>query len=250
MKREWYDEFRATLKKREMKSAPRVRKLMRNAYRDVAKAYSHDKSPSEIASVFLQEAEVKEIYRQIYSDVYIGMGRWNGNKYLKQKNAFTDLVEYLRERAFTEADIEFFKKRGLVMSANREAIIKVIETLRTNPEFMESHESRLSKMLMREFRQLSKSQAAKIVRTEATNAANKAMLDSTQRLFPNRNFGKEWVSAKDSRTRSAHRIADGQKVVQGGQFFVGGELLDHPGAGKKAGNNIYCRCAVIPTRNA
>jgi len=249
MKRDWYPEFRDKLKNREKKSAPRVRKLMRSAYEGVADAYSHSKPAAEVAVEFLSELEVQDIYRQIYKDIYIGMGRWNASKYLTSKSPLTDLVDYLTGEAFRIADLQSFLKRGLITSANRLAIIKVIEKLRIDPDFIALNEAGAKKVLMKQFRNLSKNQAAMIVRTEATNAANRALLDSTKRLFPGIALRKEWVSAKDNRTRSAHRVANGQRVLESAQFFVGGEFLDHPGAGTKAENNIYCRCAVIPVRN-
>ena len=251
MKKEWYGEFRETLKRREGKSAPKVRNLLRNSYKRVVEDYSHAITPERLADNFINnEGEWKEVYRRIYKDVYVGMGVWNTRKYMQKKGLFEDVVEYLTGQGLTRADTEFFIKRQLVFSSNRNAIIKVISAFRESPDFLLLNESAAKKFLLREFRELSKVQAAKIVRTEATNAANKALLDSTKRLFPTRTFRKEWVSARDGRTRTSHARANGQRVLMTGQFFVGGELLDHPGAGLKPENNIYCRCAVIPARDA
>ena len=250
MKREWFEEFRDKLKNREKKSAPKVRKLLKSNYSKVAKGYSHEKTATEIADQFLtSDEDLQNVYRQIYKDVYVGMARWNVRKYGIQKSPFSDLMEYIQKRAFVQADLESFIKRGLIRSANRAAIVRTIERLRTEPKFVETHERAASKMLMAEFRHLSKTQAAMIVRTEATNAANSALLESTKRMFPGRSFRKEWLAKIDGRTRNSHRSADGQQVQETGQFFVGGELLQHPGGGKRPENNIFCRCAVTLVRN-
>ena len=245
----WYEDFREKLKKVEAKSAPKVRKLLRANYQRVASAYSHDKTPEEIASKFLNQEDVFNLFRQIYRDVYISMGTWSGKRQLKQKTLLDDLLEYLSAEAVTRADIESLLKRDLFLSTNRDVIIRFITRIRENPEFLELHEQGAARFLMKEFRELSKFQSRRIIRTEATNAANRANLDTAQRLFPGQVFEKQWVSAKDGRTRDSHRRANGQKTSIGGQFFVGGELLPHPGAGSKAENNIFCRCAVIPVRN-
>ena len=248
MKKENYPEFRETLKKREMKTAPRVRKLLRSSYQRVSDAYSHSLPAEQIADNFIEEDDWTQVYRQIYKDIYVGMGVWNARLYLQKKTLFQDVLLFLQDQSINEADKQLFIKRQLIFSANRNAIIKAINTLRDDPTFLNSHEDGASRLLMREFRELSKNQARMIVRTEATNAANRAILASTQKIFPNRILRKEWISAKDGRTRTTHRQADGQKVLMSGQFFVGGELIDHPGAGVKPENNIYCRCAVTPVR--
>jgi len=51
---------------------------------------------------------------------------------------------------------------------------------------------------------------------------------------------------RDGEVRDAHSKADGQIVLVGQPFFVGGESLEFPGGGKDAANNINCRCATIP----
>jgi len=56
---------------------------------------------------------------------------------------------------------------------------------------------------------------------------------------------KEWIAAKDERTRIDHGAADGNLTDLHGSFIVGGERLAHPGdpAGSPE-NVINCRCAT------
>ena len=69
---------------------------------------------------------------------------------------------------------------------------------------------------------------------------------------------REWVSAKDDRTRTRDKNnrfehfrsfpagADGEKVAQDGKFKGTGEALDYPGDSKgSAGNTIRCRCVLV-----
>lgn len=73
----------------------------------------------------------------------------------------------------------------------------------------------------------------------ATYASDKAAEATGLRLL------REWVSAEDSRTRSSHVAADGQKVGMDEPFIVGGASLMRPGdpAGP-ASETIRCRCIV------
>jgi len=62
---------------------------------------------------------------------------------------------------------------------------------------------------------------------------------------PSEVMSKEWVAVLDSRTRSAHVFADGQRVSIDEVFEVDGEELMFPGdesRGASVGNIINCRC--------
>lgn len=61
---------------------------------------------------------------------------------------------------------------------------------------------------------------------------------------------KTWLATDDSRTRHAHREADGQTVGIDEQFTVMGEDLRFPGDPTgRLRNIINCRCTVIPEVN-
>lgn len=248
MKREWYDEFKETLIKREKKSIPKVRKSLKQWYEKVMKEYSHEKSAEELSSLFLDDDAIKAILEDMYVDIYVGMGRWNVKKYIEQKSELREIIAFLKERGLIFANIEALTRAELIKIASRNAIQKVIERLREDERFLLMNERSAVRELSKEFRELSRVQSTRIVRTEATKVANHSLLDSTVKLFPGKTLKKEWLSAKDSRTRYTHREADGQQVLQRKKFFVGGEFLDVPGSGVKPENNIGCRCAVIPVR--
>ena len=85
-----------------------------------------------------------------------------------------------------------------------------------------------------------------IARTEIISASNKGSLDGAKDTgIP---LKKEWLATMDNRTRDAHLIADGQKVLLDELFQVDGDALSYPGDftnGASAGNVINCRCTQI-----
>ena len=103
------------------------------------------------------------------------------------------------------------------------------------------------RILRQKFSQYSKSQAERLIRTESTNAANYATLQSATDMFGQDNLQKEWMTSVDGRERPAHRGADGQIVDFKERFLVGGEQLFNPGdpAGS-ARNVVNCRCSTAP----
>jgi uncharacterized protein with gpF-like domain len=90
-------------------------------------------------------------------------------------------------------------------------------------------------------------QAIRLIRTEGTNIANYATMQSAQSIFPASQLKKEWIASFDDRTRDAHAEADGQIVMQSDPFLVGGEQLLYPGDPAGSSENVInCRCSVAP----
>lgn len=87
--------------------------------------------------------------------------------------------------------------------------------------------------------------ATVIARTEVISAYNGGAYAAGTDLPGDVVTGMQWIATQDSRTRPAHRAADGQVVAKGDTFTVGGEELRYPGdpAGRP-GNTINCRCAL------
>lgn len=115
------------------------------------------------------------------------------------------------------------------------------------PEFQVMGEDAAGRILRKKFREMSVSNAKRIIRTESVNAANYATNQSATDIFGKENLRKEWIATNDERTRIDHARADGQVVGMDEQFLVGGEELSHPGDSKgSAGNVINCRCTNAP----
>lgn len=89
----------------------------------------------------------------------------------------------------------------------------------------------------------SESRAATVARTEIIAASNAGALAEV--LATGAVAKKTWLATMDSRTREAHRLADGQSVSVNNMFVVDGELLDFPGDPQgEPGNVVNCRCTL------
>ena len=145
-------------------------------------------------------------------------------------------------------------QRVTLVSATAQATLtNTIRQFMADPVFMSSGEVVQSKMLRQKFDNLADYQARRIVRTEATNAANYATEQAAVNLFAGQDLTKTWRSGFDARVRDAHRAANGQVVPFNSKFSVGGESLQRPGdPNGSASNVINCRCSMIilPRENA
>lgn len=65
------------------------------------------------------------------------------------------------------------------------------------------------------------------------------------KIWKNYNKKIKWLTQRDGKVRAAHKKADGQIANKKGFFFVGGELMRHPGDGKILKNICNCRCYTM-----
>ena len=90
------------------------------------------------------------------------------------------------------------------------------------------------------------SDAMRIVRTEGNRINQQGRLDAGDEAVQNGcDLLKQWDATLDSRTREAHREADGQIVEWDEEFTVGGEKMKAPSIGGSAKNVINCRCQLL-----
>lgn len=93
---------------------------------------------------------------------------------------------------------------------------------------------------------ISQSDAIRIIRTEGNRINQQGRLDAGDVAIKNGcDLLKQWDATLDSRTREAHREADGQIVEWSEEFTVMGEKLEAPCIGGSASNVINCRCQLL-----
>lgn len=93
---------------------------------------------------------------------------------------------------------------------------------------------------------ISQSDAIRIIRTEGNRINQQGRLDVGDVAIKNGcDLLKQWDATLDSRTREAHREADGQIVEWSEEFTVMGEKLKAPCIGGSASNVINCRCQLL-----
>jgi len=86
--------------------------------------------------------------------------------------------------------------------------------------------------------------AARIAQTETIAALNQSALNA----YAEETFivGKEWLSALGETTRETHAAASGQVVAKDADFKVGTATGPAPAQLDEVGENVNCRCAIIP----
>ena len=249
----WQSAFERTLDKAE-----------RAAVRDFTKYYKTE--TDKAVNIMLQKNSINEQdllglftndgfgkrYEALYESIGLTFANWyakNFDKYLTKGVSPNQFQEPWRA-AFRNLGITTGAQRvTLVQNTAKKTLIKVFRQISNDPVFQSEGEAVRARMLRQQFDRYNKYQAERLVRTEATNAANYATMQSAQDIFPGADMQKEWISASDERVRSWHKTSNIEDTIVdfNKPFIVMGEELMRPGDPKGSAKNVInCRCSVAP----
>ena len=248
-KESWKGNFDKVLASSERKEFANARRYYEGEYIKAIDDFLKTGKSTGFDNLF-RVADFTEIYRQVYVNIGLKFAKWYSKNFDKVISKQTDVSGYddIWAERFNRVSQQIAAERvTLVQGTAKATLVNVFKRLSSDPEFMVMGEREASRILRQKFGQYSKSQAERLIRTESTNAANIATLQSATDMFGQDNLQKEWMTAVDGRERPAHRGADGQIVDFKERFLVGGEQLFHPGdpAGS-AKNVVNCRCSTAP----
>ena len=190
------------------------------------------------------------IYKQLYKNVGMRFAKWyvrNYKKYIKKTLSITDYEVFWEERFFNYGGQVGAARAIMVSNTARKTFMRIVQTFLTDPEFMMLGVPQQARILRRKFNHYAQFQAERVVRTEATNAANFGTMQSALTVFPGDEMKKEWIASFDDRTRDTHAAADSQVVNYNESFLVGSEYLNYPGDPSGSSTEVInCRCSVAP----
>ena len=256
VKDNWIDEFSNLLDKVENKEFKKALSFYKENYFKGVSRFLVEPKTTGYEDLFTNNG-----FTDIYVDTYRNIGTSFANWYAKSIGSLLkqqDVSDYndIWEAAFAEEGRRIAGNRvTLVSGTAKETLKKELKRFMQDPEFMASDVRTKARILRTRFNQYSNSQAQRLVRTEATNAANQGTMRSALDIYGANELQKEWISANDERVRDGHRTAGGKFIGSGrpsivdfnDKFVVNGEYLDRAGdpAGSAA-NVINCRCSIAP----
>ena len=245
----WADEFENELSKAERTSIKDFTEFYKAEYNDAIDLFLKVKAmTSASAQGFFQDNKYVGMYEGMYSKIGLQFANWysrNVEKYMPKADAGN--MQSIWANGFAFMGNQVAGQRVTMVSSTAQATLtNTLRQFMADPIFMSAGEKVQAKMLRQKFDYLADYQARRIVRTEATNAANYATEQAALNLFPGADMTKTWKSGYDARVRPAHQAANNQVVPFNSKFSVGGESLQRPGdPNGSASNVINCRCSMI-----
>lgn len=234
------------LNKAERKNITALSTYYRTQYRKTIPAIV-DSRPVNEYEIF-QFADMEKLLIDLYRNIGLQFALWYYNEfkdYTVKAEPNLDLFSQIWASDFGNFGKIYAGEQIRLLKGTALATIKrIIRRMFLTEEFQTAGATVRARMLQRQFDKLSYLQAERIVRTEATTAANYAIERSALTMYPAEQLKKRWVTSMDGREREWHGAANGQEVASNQPFIVGGEQLMRAGQGSGR-NRINCRCVTI-----
>ena len=243
--------FEKKLRASERKSIQEFQKYYQSQYDEATDMFIRQGSldNSDIQVLFTDD-KLMALYESLYEKIGTDFAKWyakNADKLIEKQFNISDYTSiWAQQFAFLGNKIGAMRV-SLVSGTAKKTLISVTQKIMRDKDLMSENAVVKAKVLKKEFKKYSKYQSERLVRTESTNAANYATLQSAKDVFAGKDLIKQWIAGYDARTRPAHQEANKQQVKFNEKFIVGGEMLNYAGdPNGSAGNVINCRCAVAP----
>ena len=183
-------------------------------------------------------------YKRVFQAIY----RSNEDKYDMNRKADAEAFVFGRSVDFESVVNTYFASRTLILEGisgrMAQRISNIIEQGRADNLTLQQ----IAGLVTKKFRQISRTRAALISRTETHNAASTAnhSYHATLAADIDVKMLKQWVATSDARTRSAHSAANGQTVDMSEDFIIGGSPMQFAGDSKGGARNVInCRCVIV-----
>ena len=242
----WQKAFESELKKAEKKQLAKVKRYYKDQYFKGVNSFLSDGQTT--FQLLFYTGDIIKIYRDLYEDIGLQFAKWYAKGFDKYIKKGVDSSQYVSQWQNTFAALGSAvgaERVTLVSGTAKATLVKITQQLMTDIDFQNSGIDEKTRILRNQFTNYSTFQAERLVRTEATNAANFATMASAETIFPAEDLQKEWIAATDERTRTTHREANGKVVNQKDTFNVGGSQMLYPGDPRgPAKEVINCRCSI------
>jgi uncharacterized protein with gpF-like domain len=252
-KDKWQSDFEKQLDIAEKKQISIVKRYYKSEYNKGIDSFISEGQTN--FQLLFDSKDLLKIYRELYSDIGMRFAKWYANNYQKYLTKNLDPTQLdIWQNSFASFGSAVGAQRvTLVSGTAKNNLIRITQQLMSDPEFMTLGAVERGRILKNQFNIYSQYQSERLVRTEATAAANFATMESATTIFPKEQMQKEWIASFDDRTRSTHSEADGQIVMANDTFFVGGSQMMFPGdPSAPAAEVVNCRCSIayIPIEGA
>tara|TARA_R110000823_G_scaffold309869_1_gene434403 strand:- start:2357 stop:3964 length:1608 start_codon:yes stop_codon:yes gene_type:complete len=245
----WQTDFEKELDKAERRQLSSVKSYYKNEYAKGINSFLAEGQTN--FQLLFQESDLSKIYRNLYTDIGLQFAKWYAKSYDKYLQKGENPLKYATqwENTFASFGSAVGAQRvTLVSGTAKQTLIKITQNLMRDPDFMSVGNAEKGRILKSQFNKYSSYQAERLVRTEATNAANFATMESATTIFPGAKMQKEWIASFDDRTRDTHaEVGASEPIPYNDAFMVGGNFLMYPGdPSGPAAEVVNCRCSVAP----
>lgn len=243
---DYQSKFEDLLEKSETLEYASFRKFLNREYNKGIETYLQTGKVTGWDALF-NESQIAALYVTLYRNIGLKFSKLYYNTFSKVNPTNINPNNYrsIWEDAFMNVGKKISQFRGASVSATQQKeLTKFIERFHRSPDFQNLNERQASRILRSQVKDVSDWRSKLIVRTEATNAANFANMQTASDMYGKDRLQKIWLTSFVN-SRDSHISANNQKRKFEEMFQVGGEYLSHPGSGSLPANNCNCKCLAI-----
>ena len=214
----WQSSFERQLDIAEKKQISIVKRYYKKEYNKGIESFIADGQTN--FQLLFDNKDLLKIYRDLYTDIGMRFAKWYVNNFKKFITKAVDTSSFddiWRDSFGAYGSAVGAQRVTLVAGTAKKTLIDITQRLMRDPEFMTLGAVERGRILRNQFNRYSQFQSERLVRTEATAAANFATMQAAQTIFPPEQMQKEWIASFDDRTRDTHSEADGQIVMEIGR---------------------------------
>lgn len=257
---DWRSAFSKRLERAENRLVARLKRFYKRNYFEAIDTFIQTNN-IQTEGIFKND-DWKNIYIAIYTDIGLDFAKWYANNFRSflPKSFDSEKLDDVFQQAFNLYALEQAGSQiVLVRGTALKTLQKILQRRLQDPEFNALGERERARILRSEFTRYSDFQARRLVRTEATNAANLGVEQGATTLFPPDQLNKRWLTSRDGRVRSFfngdkadHVQMESHPDIPFDGFFnvpseFGSDRMKRPGdPSGSAANRINCRCSIVP----
>ena len=256
-KESWRGAFSDRLEKNEKSQVAKFARYFKKEYYKGIDSYLSTNSEREFSNLF-NRRDIEALYMDLYEEVGVDFAKWYARSFDKFIQKQTGNESTWRTTFSRIGQTEAGDKITLVQGTALKELKRNIGNLFKDPEFQTLGRKQQGRILQNRFRGITEYQSRRIVRTEATSAANEGIMQSAQDIFPKSGLVKEWISSLDGRTRSISRGDKSDHLEMNGKVVGFDETFAVPEtfrvvqmrkpadfrSGASAHNIVNCRCSM------
>lgn len=243
---DWLDGWDKQLDIAERKEVAIVKRFYKSEYKKAIRIFQQTKQTSNFQTIFKLTD-----YHSLYADMYSRIGLRFANFFrLSYSELFKELdtsnYDDIWKQVFNQLGLQIGQRIAVDLKATTDKTLnKELTRFLNDPELIKLNERDAARIITSRFSNIAAYQAARIVRTESTYAANMGTQQSARDTFGKDELIKKWKTSADERVRGSHAILHNTEVDHDDLFqgimFVPGDRSN----GATAKDVINCRCRVI-----
>jgi len=243
---EWLNGWDKQLDIAERQEVVNVKRYYLEQYNEAIRIFKQTRQTKNFETIF-KRTDIYDLYADMYFRISMRFANYFRKNYaLLFKQIDTSGYDDIWKNIFSNLGLQIGQRIAPALKETTDKTLdKELTRFLNDPDLIKLNERDAARIITTRFANIAEYQAKRIVRTEATYAANIGTQQSARDTFGKDELEKKWKTSFDERVRGSHAELHNTTVnydeLFSGIMFVPGDRTN----GASAADVINCRCRVI-----